>query len=55
MDFVVGPDKGVGRLVEHDRFGRDGLSGSRGVVAVVEADAENLMRPGDRRGNAAGA
>ena len=47
-----GPDDRVGRLGEQDRLVRDGLPGLGGVVAVVEADAEDLVRPGDRRTDA---
>ena len=43
-----GPDHRVGRLGEQDRLGRHRLPGLGGVVAVVEADAEDLVRPRDR-------
>src|SRR5690606_40967574 len=46
---VVRADQGVGRLGEQDRLAGDGLSGFGGVVAVVQPDAQDLVRAGDRR------
>ena len=47
-DVVVRADQGVGRLGEQDRLVRHGLAGLGGVVAVVQPDAQDLVRPGDR-------
>src|ERR1019366_2359719 len=45
---IVRSHERVGRLVEHDRFGGNGLSGFGRVVAVVEAYTEDLMGPRER-------
>src|SRR5262249_9065846 len=50
LDRVAVGDEGVGELAEHDGFGGDGLAALDGVVAVVEADAEDLAGGGDGRG-----
>src|SRR5690606_22663164 len=44
-DRIVVPNEGGGELVEDDRLGGDLRSGFGGVVGVVEADAEDLLRP----------
>ena len=47
-DVVVRADQRVRRLGEQDRLIRDRRPGLGGVVAVVQADAQDLVRPGDR-------
>src|SRR5262249_7738704 len=49
-DGLTGADEGGGVLAEQDGFARDGGSALGGVVAVVEADAHDLARVGDGRG-----
>src|SRR5690606_26203776 len=49
---VVRADERVRRLGEQDRLVRHRLPGLGGVVAVVEPDAQDLVRPGDGRADA---
>jgi hypothetical protein len=44
--IVVGPDDGAGRLQKQDRLRRDGHVGFSGVVAVIEADTDDLADAG---------
>ena len=48
-DRIVRPDQRVRALGEQDGFCGYVLPGLRGMVAVVEADAQDLVRPRDRR------
>ena len=48
-DRVAVADQGGRILAEEDRLGRDRHAALGGVVAVVQADADDLARVGDRR------
>ena len=49
LDVVVRADDGRGRLHEDDRLGRHRHAGFRGVIGVVQADADELADAGDAR------
>jgi hypothetical protein len=51
-DVVVGADDRARRLHEHHRLRGHLRAGFRGVVGVVEADADELARSGDTRAEA---
>ena len=49
LDRLAVGDERVRELAEHDRLSGDGLAAFDGVVAVVQADAEDLRRIRYRR------